>query len=348
MGGAVAPVVLGPNLLHRFYRGGSAIAAFRGIAVNDERVPEDWVGSTTASFGSAAEGLSRLPDGRLLRDAVAADPVGFLGPEHVRAFGADPALLVKLLHAAERLLVHCHPDVAFARRHLGCAHGKTEAWIVVATEGPRPQVHLGLRQGLDQARLRHLVLEQDVSALLASLWAVPVGPGDTVLVPAGVPHAVGAGVLLVELQEPTDFSVLLEWAGFPVDGLEHGHLGLGYDLALDCVDRSPWSAERLAGVRGHWDRATPVGPGVARLFPAAADPFFRAQAVRPAPAAALDPAYSILVVTAGAGRLEAGAGAIEVAAGQTILIPHGAGPVTVRGAGLEAVRCLPPEPPERP
>ena len=342
------PLVLGPNLLHRFYRGGGAIAAFRGTVVSDERVPEDWVASTTTTFGAAAEGLSRLPDGRLLRDAVAADPAGFLGPEHVRAFGADPALLVKLLHTAERLLVHCHPDQAFARRHLGCTHGKTEAWIVVAVDGPRPQVHLGLREGLDRVRLRQLVLEQDVSTLLDRLWAVPVQPGDTVLVPAGVPHAVGAGVLLVELQEPTDFSILLEWAGFPVDGLEHGHLGLGYDLVLNCVDRSAWAAGRLAGLRGHRDRATQVAPGVVRLFPAAADRFFRAQYLRPAPAAVLDAAYSILIVVAGAGRLETDAGAIDVAAGQTILIPHGAGPVTVRGAGVEAVRCLPPEPPGRP
>src|ERR671922_204086 len=94
---AEAPLLLPPNLLRRFYRGGKRIAAFRGTTV---------------------------------RDAVAADPVAFLGPEHVERFGADTRLLVKLLDAGERLPVHFHPDDEFARRH-GFAHGKTEAWLMV-------------------------------------------------------------------------------------------------------------------------------------------------------------------------------------------------------------------------
>ena len=68
-----------------------------------------------------------------------------------------------------------------------------------------------------------------------------LSPGDRVLVPAGMPHAIGRGILLVELQEPTDFSVLLEWEGFAIDGRAEGHLGLGFDVALGCVDRAGWS-----------------------------------------------------------------------------------------------------------
>ena len=62
-----------------------------------------------------------------------------------------------------------------------------------------------------------------------------------VLVPAGRLHAIGEGVLLLELQEPEDLSILLEWGGFALDGERDGHLGLGFDLALSAVDhqRSP-------------------------------------------------------------------------------------------------------------
>jgi mannose-6-phosphate isomerase len=167
-----------------------------------------------------------------------------------------------------------------------------------------------------------------------------VAEGDTVLVPAGLPHAIGQGVLLVELQEPTDFSVLLEWEGFAIDGRAQGHLGLGFELALSAVDRSGWGPDRLAGLRGG---RGPVRPGVERLFPAQADPFFRAERLRPAPAAPLEAAFSILVVTGGSGRLETAGGALDLGRGDTVLVPFAAGPGEVRGR-LQGVRCLPPAP----
>ncbi len=64
------PIALGPNQLHRFYRGGAALAEFRGGEPSDNYAPEDWVGSTTTAFGESRMGLSELPDGTLLRDAL--------------------------------------------------------------------------------------------------------------------------------------------------------------------------------------------------------------------------------------------------------------------------------------
>jgi mannose-6-phosphate isomerase len=338
------PIRLAANRVPRFYRGGPAIDELRGAErePGGETQPEDWVGSTTTVFGSATDGLSRLEDGRTLREAVRADPEGYLGQRHADAYGASPGLLVKLLHAGERLPVHCHPSRDFARRHLDCPWGKTEAWVITGTQVPEPVVHLGFKEATDPGRLAELVEEQRVEALLASLNTVPVAPGDAVLVPAGVPHAVGEGVLLVELQEPTDFSVLLEWAGFAVDGRREGHLGLGFELALRCVDRSGWGPSELDRLRGQARQGT--RPGVERLLPAEADPFFRAERLRPDPAAPLEAAFSILVVTAGSGRLETPGGSLDLNRGDTVLVPYGAGAGEVRGR-LEAVRCLPPDPP---
>jgi mannose-6-phosphate isomerase len=336
------PIQLAANRVPRFYRGGPAIDELgrRARVGGGEFLPEDWIGSTTTAFGSATQGLTRLNDGRTLREAIAADPEGFLGKHHADAYGASPALLVKLLHAGERLPVHCHPDRDFAGRHLDCPWGKTEAWVIVGTRTLEPVVHVGFRAAMDHARLAELVEEQRAEALLASLNAVPVAPGDAVLVPAGVPHAIGEGVVLVELQEPTDFSVLLEWAGFAVDGRQQGHLGLGFDVALGCVDRSGWGLgelERLRRGRG------PVRPGVERLLPVEADPFFRAERLRPDPSSPFEAAFSILVVTAGSGRLETRGGSLDLGRGDAVLVPFAAGPGEVRGP-LEAVRCLPPTP----
>src|SRR3954468_393109 len=121
-GAVVKPFPLPPNVLHRFYLGGERIARLRGITVADDHMPEEWIGAVNTSFGEPVEGLSRLEDGRFLRDVLAADPQAFLGPEHVQRFGDDAALLVKLLDVGERLPVHFHPGRAFAREHLGSVH----------------------------------------------------------------------------------------------------------------------------------------------------------------------------------------------------------------------------------
>ncbi|HEX4832740.1 MAG TPA: mannose-6-phosphate isomerase [Trebonia sp.] len=345
---SLAPLLLGPNQPPRFYRGGRGIARLRGAAATGEFTPEDLVASTTELAGGG--GLTVLGDGRTLREAIAADPRGYLGPRHADRFGADLALLVKLLDTGERLLVHFHPGRAFAREHLHSCHGKTEAWIItdVAPDPADPtggHVYLGFRADASREAVRGWVEAQDKAALLGALNQVPVRPGDTCLVPAGVPHAIGAGITLAEVQEPTDFSILLEWAGFAIDGPAEGHLGLGFGLALEALDRSAWGGQRLAGLFGT-SAAGPGDQGVTRLLPAAADPFFRAErieaAARPG-GVRLDPQVAVLVVLDGHGQLRAGEGSLPLARGTTVFVPYGAGQTSIDGP-VTLLRCLPPDP----
>ena len=335
-------LLLDANQPPRFYRGGAIIAAFRHRPVEDDHRPEDWVGSTTTLFGQDDLGLSRLPGGEVLRAAIVEDPEGWLGPRHVRRFGANPALLVKLLDAGQRLPVHCHPDDEFASRHLDCPFGKTESWVIVETRTSDPAVHLGFRGDVDAETLAGWVRRQEVEPMLSALHRLPVKPGDAVLVPAGIPHAIGEGVFLVELQQPTDLSVLLEWGGFGIDGARDGHLSLGYEVALSCVDRSGWGAERLAALRGERGCGRSLGPGIELALPEQADRFFRAQRVRPDPEARLAPSFAVLIVIAGNGSLETETGGvIALDRGDTVVVPFGAGTQVLRG-GLEVIRCLPP------
>jgi mannose-6-phosphate isomerase len=336
----LAPVILGANVQHHFYRGGPAIARFRGIALEDDRAPEDWVGSCTCMFGSIDRGLSRLPDGRRLRDAIAADPERYLGAGHAAAFGPDPGMLVKLLDAGERLPVHWHPTRAFARQYLGLRNGKTEAWAILEADAGA-EVFLGWRRGVDRAEIETWLAEQDASAVLAEMHRLPVAAGDTVLVPASTPHAIGAGILLVELQEPTDLSVLLEWKGYDLDGERDGHLGLGFDIALGSVRTDATTLDELAALTS----SPRAGDGPVRtLFPPAADAFFRADLV--SGGAELEPAFSILAATDGEGALETEAGAVDLERGRTVLVPYDAGEGAIAG-DVVAIRCRPPaEPPE--
>ena len=144
---------------------------------------------------------------------------------------------MKLLDAAERLPVHAHPDRAFAREAFDSPFGKTEAWIVLDTRNGEAEVWVGLREPVEPGRYLEWIAEQDVERLLHSLNRISVRPGDVVYVPAGVPHALGAGVLIAEFQEPTDFSFLCEWRGFPIRP-EDSHLGLGWSAAVQALDLS--------------------------------------------------------------------------------------------------------------
>jgi mannose-6-phosphate isomerase len=326
-----SPLVLPPNQFHRFYAGGARIDALRGAPAGDEGRPEDWIGSTTTAFGEQSEGLSRVADGRLVRDLVRAEPEALLGPAHVSRFGPDPALLVKLLDAGERLPVHLHPDRAFARARLGSRWGKTEAWLILHAD-PGATVHVGLREPVEAATLRRWVDEQDPEEMLAALHELPVEAGSAVLVPAGTLHAIGAGILLLELQEPSDLSVLVEWRRFGVNsGAEH--LGLGWDAALAAVDRSAA------------DPATFVSEPGAGLLPAAADAYFRAARLRPGGAEIeAEPSFAVLVVLDGQGALRTERGdELALRAGMTALVPFAAG-ATILAGELDAIRCLPPDP----
>jgi mannose-6-phosphate isomerase len=319
------PVLLPPNGVPRFYRGGPAIAALRGVDEATQRTPEEWLGSTTTAFGEQELGLSRLPDGRLLRDAVDADPLGFLGPDHAAHRGADPSLLVKLLDAGERLPVHVHPDDAFAREMLESPYGKTEAWIVIATAGPAATMHMGFREDVSVETLERWVRDQDAAAMLNALNAVEVRAGDALYVPAGTAHAIGEGALIVEVQEPSDLSILLEWRGF-VSAEDAASLGLAWDVALQCVDRSGTDPDQLRGDH----------------LPAEADRFVRAERLEGSPSAELDRGFAILVFTEGAGELHSEDGeTLRVGRGDTVLVPWDAGRCRLEGEAV-AVACRPP------
>ena len=311
------PVRLQPTRVRRFYRGGAAIGALRGVPEEDAFFPEDWLGSVTEAYASddtgERAGLSRLDDGRLLREAIEADPLAWLGDRHLASYGASTGLLVKLLDSAERLPVHAHPDRTFAAQWLASPFGKTEAWIVLETRGEQADVWVGLRDDIDARTFRGYIERQDGGALLESLNRVPVHAGDVVFVPGGVPHAIGAGVLLVELQEPTDFSIVCEWDGFPI-APDDAHLGLGWDTAIAAIDVGAHEPIREL-------------PDMARSF------FFADDIAAPAGR------FAVLLAVAGDGVIADR----RVRAGDAFAVPASA-EAFERVGDLRVLRCLAPDP----
>lgn len=109
--------------------------------------------------------------------------------------------LIKFLFTTERLSVQVHPDDEHARAH-GAQNGKTEMWHILRA-GPGAQVAIGFRERIEPELVRDAALNGTIEALLN--W-ITVRPGDTLFVPAGAVHSIGAGLALCEIQQPSDIT----------------------------------------------------------------------------------------------------------------------------------------------
>jgi mannose-6-phosphate isomerase len=255
-GGPIPALQLDPNPVWRSYAGGSILRAFRGQpATDDDHFPEDWLASTVAARNGPHsqgpnEGTSWIRwNGRKVsvQQLLKMEPERTWGPGCSRR-QAEPSLgvLIKLLDASARLQVQAHPSREFVRQNLSGNAGKTECWYILSTRGPA-EVYLGFQRPPERAEWKHMMQEQDVPGMLACFDPISVAAGDCLVVPTGVPHAIGAGVFMIELQEPSDWVVRGEARnGDLVLPEEQRYMGLGLDACLDVFD---YRAYPLAEVR---------------------------------------------------------------------------------------------------
>jgi mannose-6-phosphate isomerase len=130
---------------------------------------------------------------------VSGDPVGELWFQRGDKNAPIPAVLLKLLFTNESLSIQVHPDDEFARS-IGLPNGKTEAWYILsATPGAR--VAVGLKRHLTPQELRASIRDGSIAGL--TQWR-PAVKGDIILIPAGTIHAIGAGIVLAEIQQYSD------------------------------------------------------------------------------------------------------------------------------------------------
>src|SRR5262249_24939147 len=169
----------------------------------------------------------RLLAGTSLRDLVRSRPMELLGP----AVGPrDPfPLLVKFIDANQDLSVQVHPDDEKGRR-LANDSGKTEAWVILNAE-PGNLIYAGLRSGVGPEDFRRAIGSGKVEALLHRFEA---RPGDSILIEAGTVHAIGAGVLLAEIQQMSDATFrVFDWNRVGPDGKPRG---LHIEQAMESID----------------------------------------------------------------------------------------------------------------
>jgi mannose-6-phosphate isomerase len=212
---------LPPNRVRRNYRGGAMLDLLEGKSRReDSDKPEDWIGSVTEALNPgmtcvAEEGLSRVKvNGRnvLLRDLITQFPKHYLGMAHWNQLGPHPGFLTKLLDSATRLHLQAHPTRDFARRELGGRWGKLECYVILSVRsGIDPYIYLGFQHSPPPDRWLQIVMEQNLPAMLSCFEKITVAPGEVWFVPGGVPHALGEGLTLLEVQEPSDLVVRCEF-----------------------------------------------------------------------------------------------------------------------------------------
>ena len=232
------PIFFNRNRVKRVYQGGLLFSDFLGDKKEDTYYPEEWIASTVSASNKDAkplEGLSTIKGTNILfKKLLEQYPGDLLGPY------ASFDILVKYLDSAIRLPIQVHPDKDFSQKYFHCTHGKTEMWLILATRRDAC-IYLGFKNPISKEVFSNLIEKSlnDKNILVPLLNRIPVKTGDVFLIPAKTIHAIGPGCMLLEVQEPTDFTIQPEyWCdNYPMTPTER-YLGLSKDIALDCFDFS--------------------------------------------------------------------------------------------------------------
>lgn len=179
--------------------GGEKIAPFKGIVTEQTKIGESWEISGVPGHESVvAEGPLK---GETLGQVLHTYKQELVGNHVFEKFGYTFPLLIKIIDAADDLSVQVHPDDALAReRHDSL--GKTEMWYLIDTDKDA-RINAGLSQEITPAEYEQRVRDNTIMDVIAAHEA---HPGDTFFLPAGRVHSIGAGNMLIEVQETSDIT----------------------------------------------------------------------------------------------------------------------------------------------
>lgn len=305
------PLKLRPILMPKVW-GGDRLARFGKAVSAGEQIGESWevadMAATSASGAGGSAARSTIAEGALagqgLAEAAAQWGEKMLGTGRGGSASRAFPLLVKFLDARENLSVQVHPSAAYAAEHHDC-HLKTECWYVLDA-APGAKIYKGVRAGVARQIFDQAARRND-GGLVELLEAVPAVVGECHVLPSGTVHALGAGVLVAEVQTPSDTTFrLYDW----------GRQGrqLHIEEALACADLSPAPAATRYS-RGPWS-------------PLVANEYFFLHECRAGEGATVDLGQAgrccVLMVLAGRGKIACGRHSFEpvgVRAGETVVLP---------------------------
>lgn len=310
------PLYLERHLSPRLWGDGS-LEEYLGLAPSSQGEPigeswEVWAGNTILNgplAGAALQRATDLWDRRLLGSAAPALPV-FRFP-----------LLAKFIGAGQDLSLQVHPDDSFAREHhSGSGHsGKAEAWLILQAE-PGAFIYRGFSETVTEAQVRAAAADGSLAGLLNR---VPVRPGDVIYNPPGMVHAIGAGIILYEIQQSSDLTYRLYDYGRRDS---HGKLRkLHLDAGLAVAD--------LSGGENALVERRMLSPHETELV---ATDHFKLTEVKPATGSRLSvttASVELLTAVDGTVTLESAERQLELPAGTSLVLPAVAETYLVKGSG---------------
>ncbi|MEA3225581.1 MAG: type I phosphomannose isomerase catalytic subunit [Planctomycetota bacterium] len=188
------PLKFGPIYKQRIWGGRKLQDVFGKELPTGEKIGESW------ELADLPEDKSVIANGELagwtIREAIEKHPREITGD---RNFPAPFPLLIKILDAEDVLSVQVHPDPETCKR-TGQGEPKTECWYIISA-APGAVIYKGLKDGVTRERFAQAIEEGTVADMLVT---VPVAVGECHFLPAGTVHAVGEGLLIAEIQTPSD------------------------------------------------------------------------------------------------------------------------------------------------
>ena len=334
------PLFFKKNRVRRIYTGGAQFAKFFGDDSTEGYYPEEWVCSCVKALNEGStvynEGISQLESGEYFHDILAEYKKELLGEGR-----DDLGVLVKFLDSSIRLPLQVHPDKAFSRKYFSSEYGKTESWIIVGTE-PDACIYFGFNGKYTTEQLRAAFEKDDDTELLSMMNRIPVKVGDVFLIPGKAIHAIGKGCLLIEVQEPTDFTIQPEnRCGEYVLSENEKYIGLNPDDAFLCFDMDFIGLEAIEerGLRSNPEREG----NLERLITYEQTPCFAVNRYYISEKTALD-CPAIYVVSDGSGELICGNYKRAVKKGDYFFAPAVIdGKLYANGENLELTQCCLPK-----
>ena len=340
--------------------GGREIDKLRGIypPVDDSSGSEAWIGSVTRVGnpppGKPHYGCSEveLPDGRqmYLFEAIGLNPDAVLGEAHMQRHGHGLGMLVKYLDAASQYGLQCHPTRPFAKLMWDSDYGKEESWYVIGTRDDTaepPYILLGFKEGVTREDWERHYRRDDITALENMCHKIPVQIGEAYFVGGGVPHALGAGCLVIEVQEPCDITLgarpyarVKQWLGsaLTIDENTYDERLLGAYLYNGCGEAENlrrWRIPRKRLREGAWGaESIVIGPEQTAFFS------FTEIIVQGNAPLRLTGYPQVGIVLSGQGVIEWTGGEMAIKRGDEVFIPHNVPGVSAKG-NMSLVLCHP-------
>jgi mannose-6-phosphate isomerase len=297
------PLVFEPIFKERVWGGRALERLYRKALPPDVPIGESWeVADRPGDESVIANGPHA---GRTLRWLMKTNGADLLGAARPAADGRFP-LLCKILDAREKLSLQVHPPARVA--HLG--DPKTEMWFIAAAE-PGAELFVGLRRGITRDGFETAVVDKRCADCF---HRIAVQPGDVMFLPSGRVHAIGAGLVIFEIQQNSDTTFrVYDWDRVGLDGKPRElHVAASLE-SIDFADVEPALVDN-----------SPASDGAFRRRALVRDPLFDVDAIEASDTGEMATearTLQVLAVTDGAVNVEGGGVRAELKAGEFAVLP---------------------------